>query len=250
MKLGFKETWFLLQATRQQELITELEEELDNLQRQLEVKDSELELWKSGIRRLSKIWTPESTPGTFPPVTYIPSLFRIYSPCALFVEVLFFWHNIHLSVVSWNWILSNTYILHSIQGPPFTSLSSYKILQGLHDFEFQKGNSQNYLHQTGCRQWSFESYKSYIWEDMPGWWHGYGDQDPWSLKLPCPISGVRFFRRRLKTITSVVCYTSNALARKLDMESTRRCTFCWRGVVWKPYLFTHPCLSYYVWALK
>ncbi|KAH9562211.1 hypothetical protein CY35_05G060400 [Sphagnum magellanicum] len=52
-----------LQATRQQELITELEEELDNLQRQLEVKDSELELWKSGIRRLSKIWTPESTPG-------------------------------------------------------------------------------------------------------------------------------------------------------------------------------------------
>ncbi len=79
-----------MQATRQQELITELEEELDNLQRQLEVKDSELELWKSGIRRLSKIWTPESTPGTFPPVTYIPSLFRIYSPCALFVEVFFF----------------------------------------------------------------------------------------------------------------------------------------------------------------
>lgn len=75
MKLGFKETWFLLQATRQQELITELEEELDNLQRQLEVKDSELELWKSGIRRLSKIWTPESTPGTFPPVTYIPLSF-------------------------------------------------------------------------------------------------------------------------------------------------------------------------------
>jgi hypothetical protein len=79
-----------LQATRQQELITELEEELDNLQRQLEVKDSELELWKSGIRRLSKIWTPESTPGTFPPLTYIPSLFRIYSPCVLFVEGFFF----------------------------------------------------------------------------------------------------------------------------------------------------------------
>ncbi|CAK9881960.1 unnamed protein product, partial [Sphagnum jensenii] len=42
-------------ATRQEELITELEEELETAQTQLKDKEEELEMWKDCVRRLTEV---------------------------------------------------------------------------------------------------------------------------------------------------------------------------------------------------
>jgi hypothetical protein len=53
-----------LQSTRQEELITELEEALQIAQTQLESKEKELELWKDCVRRLSEVSLVSALSGT------------------------------------------------------------------------------------------------------------------------------------------------------------------------------------------
>lgn len=52
------------QATRQEELLTELEEELEGAQSKLQSKEEELEVWKDRVRQLME-GSLTSTSGTF-----------------------------------------------------------------------------------------------------------------------------------------------------------------------------------------
>jgi len=61
-----------LQSTRQEELITELEEELQIAQTQLESKEKELELWKDCVRRLSEVSLVSALSGDDTMVTRTP----------------------------------------------------------------------------------------------------------------------------------------------------------------------------------
>lgn len=54
----------LKQATRQEELLTQLEEELEGVQSKLQSKEEELEVWKDRVRQLME-GSLTSTPGTF-----------------------------------------------------------------------------------------------------------------------------------------------------------------------------------------
>lgn len=63
----------MIQATRQEELITELEEDLEAANSKLQSRETELELWKDRVKRLTEL-SFGSAPGV-PPALFMSDFY-------------------------------------------------------------------------------------------------------------------------------------------------------------------------------